>query len=112
LGFGFWVLGFGFWVLSFGFWVLGLGIGAAHEKAGEENSKVNGSGGELCGVRERESASQQQEQMAWIRERNKTHQRDVTAHVVGSRRVQSLVPSDRRTLETCASGLMQIRVKG
>ena len=50
--------------------------------------------------------------MVWIRESNKTHQRVVTAHVVGSRRVQSLVPSDRRTLETCASGLMQIREKG
>ena len=50
--------------------------------------------------------------MVWIRESNKTHQRVVTAHVVGSRRVQSLVPSDRRTLEKCASGLMQIREKG
>ena len=38
--------------MEVGIW--GLEIGAAHEKAGEENSKVNGSGGELCGVRERE----------------------------------------------------------
>ena len=37
--------------------VWGLGFVVAHEKAGKENSKVNGSGGELCGVRVEEQSA-------------------------------------------------------